>query len=656
MKKIGIILMFCLLAQPLWSQEQKSVARQAEEYYLRYEYARAAGLYKRLAAKKKVDILTLERLADSYRKINAYEEAANWYAKLVAMPEAQPEDGLYYGDMLKSQGKYEAAKAAYTQYAQKTNQQQQVADRIAGCDIAAQWIQNPTRDYIENVSSLNTARSDWGATWYPGGVVFMSDSLRRGILDADSRVNKNLYGRSKRPYYKLYLADSSNYGHVYISDLSAVFNQYRYHIGPVAFDAGYNTAYFTVTDPDRRIAVQKEKFKRGITIYGNRRLELFISHKNDKGKWEAPVAFAYNKPAAYSLGHAALSPDGHTLYFASDMPGGQGATDIWYSEQQSDGKWGVPQNCGAAINSAEEEAFPTIGPDGALYYSSKGRVGLGGFDIFKATGAKAQWSNPENLRYPVNSAGDDFYLVSKQNGSGFLSSNRIGGHGDDDIYRWASPEQTITPIPIPVLQIPLEATVCPPYRESCIYLYNKQRGIGWCFTAGPDGKFTTKLEAETDYVIRLTRGHQRDSIEFNTRGKKGPEVLQLAVCPEKQYKTGTTFILKNLYYDYDKSNIRPDAARVLDSLAGILQAHPTMRIELSAHTDSRGKSRYNQQLSQRRAAAAVNYLVQAGIARNRLVAKGYGAAHLLNHCKPGVKCTDAEHEENRRTEIKILHE
>lgn len=539
MKTVGIIFC-CLLARYVCAQEQRSVAQQATIYYLQRDYAKAANLYKRMAKKKKVSIKNLERLAECYRQMNDYTNAAEWYGKLVAMPDADPIDELYYGDMLKSLGKYDAAKTAFQQYARKANQGRQVENRIAGCDAAVQWMQQPTRDDVRNVARLNTAKSDWGATWYPNGIVFMSDSLFRNQLAPGSKVNKNNYGRTNAPYYKLYLADSSKYGNVYLSDLSSVFNQYRYHVGPVVFDNGYRTAWFTVTEPDRRIATVKEKIEK-VTISGNRRLELYVSKKESNGKWTQPTAFAYNKPAEYSVGHAALSKDGNILYFASDMPGGLGATDIWYSERQTDGSWGMPRNCGPIINTTDEEEFPTIGADGNLYYSSKGLVGMGGFDIFQSTGSKAQWTTPVNMRYPVNTSGDDFYFVSREDGSGYLSSNRLGGKGDDDIYSWHAPQRMdIIPLARPALEIPFEGTVCPLYYDACIYLYNRQRNIGWCFIATPGRTITMMLEKETDYVIRITpAGNQpKDSIEFNTRGLKGPDVLKKEICPENKIKKG----------------------------------------------------------------------------------------------------------------------
>jgi hypothetical protein len=211
------------------------------------------------------------------------------------------------------------------------------------------------------------------------------------------------------------------------------------------------------------------------------------------------------------------------------MPGGQGGTDIWYSEQQANGTWGVPQNCGTAINTPDDEAFPTMGADNNLYYSSKGKIGMGGFDIFKSTGARSAWSEPENLRYPINSPGDDFFMTTRADGTGFLSSNRPGGRGDDDIYTWKAITPLLPPyLPVAPLQILLEITVCPAYRDvSCVYLYNRQREIGWCFVPGPDGKIYTKLERESDYVIRTGGSH--DSVAVSTHGIKS-DMIQQAIC------------------------------------------------------------------------------------------------------------------------------
>jgi len=532
MKKVCTILLLCILAHPLWAQEQPSLAKRAATYYVLYDYARAANIYREMASKKKVQLLTLERLADCYRQINNYSDAAVWYGKLVTMPDALPEDGLHYGDMLKCLGRYNEAKAAYQQYAQKTGQTQRVANRIAGCDSAQVWMQYPTNTAITNIKQLNTTKSDWGATYYPHSIVFMSDSLYRNQLSADSRVNKKLYGRSRNAYYKLYKADSLNYGNFFISDLSPAFNQYLYHIGPVVFNNTYDTAYFTVTNPQPAIEGEKQRIEK-VLVNDTRRLELFITSKDGQGNWRAPVAFAYNSPATYSLGQAALSPDGSVMYFTSNMPGGQGGTDIWYSERQTNGSWGTPQNCGTLINTPEDEAFPTVGPDGSLFFSSKGHVGMGGYDIFIASGNRAQWITPLNLKSPLNAAGDDFYLINGPNATGYFASNRSGGVGNDDIYGFANASQYITPTFIPLLQIPFEGIICPRFRNACIYLYNKQRDIGWCFSPDPNGKIYITLEHDTDYELRITNTNgSRYVISFDSRGRTDNSLFIKEFCPQ----------------------------------------------------------------------------------------------------------------------------
>ncbi|MEZ2440755.1 hypothetical protein AB6805_03470 [Chitinophaga sp. RCC_12] len=529
MKKYAGIILLILSVQFLQAQEQLSLDQQAAIYYAKYDYAKAASLYERIAAKRKDKTTTslLERLADSYRHTNDYAASAGWYAKLLTRPDAPADARLYYGDMLKSLGKYAEAKAAYTQYAQ-TGNPERVKNRIAGCDAAQEWIQNPTPVTIRNVERLNTVGSDWGATYYPGGIVFVSDSLYRNQLENGSHFNRNVYGRTRTDFQGLYMGDTANYGNIYIKDFSPAFNWSKYHVGPVVFDKDYRTAYVTMTNPDRRIpAVKEDKVK-----YGYRRLELFSTQKEANGKWSELIAFPYNKPDEYSLGHAAISNDGNTLYFAANMPGGQGATDIWYSEKQSDGKWGAPVNGGPGINTMEEEEFPTIAPDGSLYFSSKGWTGMGGFDIFHTSGSKAQWSIPENLRYPTNSAGDDFYFVAAANGNTYFASNRTGGKGSDDIYSITTPPiYTLTQLP-PALVIPFTGTVCPSLAGACIYIYNKQRQIGWCFIGEAGREINLTLEKDTDYEIRLhyPGGRRVETIEFNTRGMKDGEVLRKDIC------------------------------------------------------------------------------------------------------------------------------
>lgn len=513
----------------VWGQEQKPMRRVADEYFMRYEYGEAAIRYEDiLRHRKKVDPALLQNLATSYRKMNRYQDAADTYAKVTADTKAGTDDFLYYGDMLKSLGRYEDAKTQYNQYLQKGGSQPMAQDRIAGCEAAMMWKAHPTGHVIKNARSINSTYAEWGGVYFKNNILFTSDTLRKDELDSRSRRNKQSYGWTLQDQAKLYAQDTLSNGAIRIRDLSPVLNKFKYHVGPLVFTNSYDTVIFTVTDPSKPHLKKVKHWP----LYGTRRLMMYRSINKD-GVWQPATSFPYNKPDQYSVGHAALSQDNHILYFASDMPGGKGGTDIWYCVRQADGTLGTPMNCGDVINTPEDEQFPTIDEDGNLCFSSKGHVGMGGFDLFKTEGSKDQWTKPENLGYPRNSPGDDFYYVT--NGpNALLSSNRAEGRGDDDIYYLQLPLQYVPLTAVPILTIKLEGSICPQLKFPCVYLYNRQRNIGWCFVPGPDGRFDAMLQEETDYVIRSYQGGVvRDSLEFNTRGVKGPVTLQKSLCPTK---------------------------------------------------------------------------------------------------------------------------
>jgi outer membrane protein OmpA-like peptidoglycan-associated protein/tetratricopeptide (TPR) repeat protein len=686
---IGVLICMAMLL-PLQgrTQEQRSPSSRATDHYLRLEYAKAAPLYEKLASRKKADVGVLEKLADCYRQMNEYDKAATSYAKIIAMPGAAAENWLYYGDMLKSQGKYAEAKDVYRQYVEKGGQL--AINRLAGCDSALGWVNQPNPYRIDNLKEVNTGLSDWGGTLYPGNtLVYTSDSLRYTVLDPKAKINPKNYGRTNAAYQKLYIVDTVAHhpGVNFIHGFAPAMNLYQYHIGPVAFSARYDTAYFTVTNPAKLDKSEKlfNKKENNVVYYGVRRLELFVSTRGANGQWQSPVPFAYNKPTAYSVGHAALSKDGRLLYFVSDMPGGEGKTDIWYCERQEDGSWAAPKNCGPFINTADEEEFPTVGDDGVLYYSSKGLVGMGGFDLFRATGEKDKWERPVNLRYPLNSPADDFYYtVSPDGTSGYFSSNRQGGMGDDDIYHFTVSRYASVPGKTSVAAriLMLETTVLDkekktPVDNALIFLLNKRRNDLWSQRTMGDGKSYNVLEREDDYVISAEKDGMGKSAEekLSTKGTLPADTMRVVLYLDKlsgnysepvvvvppagkttSGNSGETLALHSLYYDFNKWNIRPDAAAVLDEVAAFLAKHPNAVVELSSHTDSRGSQTYNKILSDKRSHAAVAYLMAKGIARKRLIVHAYGETRPANGCTDDVDCTEAEYQANRRTEVKIVRE
>ena len=567
------------------AQEQLSKRQQADLLFNRYEYYNAARLYAGLADQKKPDVKILERLAACYRLMNSYPEAEKWYSKVVADPKATPLSHYYYGEVLLRNQEFDKAKAAYTLYGTQSGKTAEAALKVASCDSAAVWIKQPGNYTVQNVAGLNTEHADWGLNYYgKSGLVFTSER----ISDEVGKTN-DTYHWTGNPWLKLFLATETN---VVTAELPLIGKEYSvfktdYHVGPMVTNHTGDTAYVTVTTrvPGIKLPVDLRQGKNEEKLY-TRRLELLIVVKKD-GRWSHYISFPYNDVKSFSVGHAALSKNGNILYFTSDRPGGAGKTDIWYCLKQADGKWAEPVNCGPEVNTDQEEAFPTIEEStGDLYFSSKGKIGMGGFDIYKAKGERNQWSKAQNLKYPVNTTSDDFYLVSRDGVSGYFSSNREGGKGSDDIYSF-SYQAPVIPEPVVIVK-PVEKPV-------------------------------TVQPVKTPFI------------------------------------PGKSYVMDKLYYDFDQAVIRPDAAVELDKLVAVLTEYPTLKIELSSHTDSRGKSLYNLHLSQKRAESAVRYLIAKGIAAERLTAKGYGDTRLLNRCSKGVKCTDAQHQLNRRTEFKVIN-
>ncbi|PPL00293.1 OmpA family protein [Parapedobacter indicus] len=638
-----IIGMLMLFAGIVVAQEQPSLRDRADELYSRYEYANAVKLYTKLVDIRKPRLHDLERLADSYSKMNDYESAENWYARVVQHADGSPENLLRYGEILKMNGKYAEAKKQLEKYASQTGNAPFVAVQLAGCDSALRWMSSPTLHRLQNEALVNTVNAEFSVFPVGNQVYYTGEPM-------DEAVGKT-YGWTGNAFLRVYTAPLSSEGNLgRPSFADSDLNNGKYHIGPVVAEQDGKTLYVTRTYTGKEGEQQKVAGHR----YRTQLLELY-RYQLENGTWVSEP-FAYNNVKNYSVGHAALSTDASILYFSSDMPGGHGGTDIWYSERQANGTWGDPVNAGTIINSAGDELFPSIGPDGTLYYSSDGFPGMGGLDVFRSMGSKSQWSSPENLKYPVNSASDDFaYLVYEEDEAGFrgfLASDRKGGKGGDDIYSFSFSKPKIIIILKGTTSDKATGNRLP---ATTVTLYDGARAIVAKQRSSGNGTFEFVLDRDRDYtVLGQKEGYHADSSKVSTQGITQSDTLEVALLLEPIFQVGQTFELENIYYDFDKYNIRRDAAVILDELVRTLRDNPTLKIELSSHTDSRGSHAYNEILSQRRAQSAVDYLVSRGIERARMVAKGYGETRLVNRCADGVECSAAEHQANRRTEVTIL--
>lgn len=641
-KGIGaLVLLLALNIQPLFSQEQPGRKARAEQEFLRMEYANAAQSYEELVLdKKNPKTLDMERLAESYYYIKRYDLAENWFSRVVMLSDASKEAHLKYAEVLKQQGKYPEAKEQYGKYTSKYGASQEIDRAIIGADSAAYWMQHPTKHQIKNEQAVNTALAEFGLTPTANGALYAAEP---------NSLLKEKSGMTGQAYLKVYSAERRMDGSLHYPNLmTEVFNNSAYHVGPVAVNQANDMLFLTRTYAGK----DAQKYKANAQRWKKQNLELRIYKKN--GETWVEGDFPFNNVKEYSLGHAALNKDETILYYASDMPGGQGGVDIWYSELQSDGTWSAPQNAGNQINTTGDEMFPAVEGDD-LYFSSTGHIGMGGLDIFRVKGAKSSFSKPINMGYPVNSASDDFAFVNSMDDDnhtmGYLSSNRLGGVGSDDIYSFTLTKPRLN---IELITIVKDKKTGDILVQSVVMLYDQKNVVARGSTDN-NGSINFDLDKGIAYkVYGEKEGYMADSALVSAVFPKQDTTIRVTLNLQPVNKVGEKFVLENIYYDFDKHNIRPDAALILDKLVATMRNNPTLKIELSSHTDSRGSDSYNMKLSQKRAQSAVDYIVSKGIDRERMVAKGYGETRLVNQCANGVKCTPEEHQANRRTEVEVL--
>ncbi|HEY1007244.1 MAG TPA: OmpA family protein [Sphingobacteriaceae bacterium] len=644
-RKLIVSTAFCLVTFLSPLNIFSDIVGKADRYYEKYDYKFAIEIYEKVMLKKP-SLEVAQKLANCYRFINNTEGAERAYAKVLTFPDFDAVNYLYYADALKQNGKFREAREVYTLYGQRVPARAELAGKLAqGVETARMWAENPEAGVrVDNEQRLNSEYAEFSPVHFESGYVFVSD---RWFTGAGKKRNKEMvYGWTGNPYLKLYTAAPED--DVTPALFPAPVNN-DFHNGPAVFTAGNDTVFFTRAD---RGTARKA---RGISISMK---SLYYSVRTG-GKWSEPEKLPFNTSGSYSVQHPALSPDGRILYFASDMPGGMGGMDLYAARKEADGTWGTPVNCGPAVNTDQDDVFPCVGPDGTFFFASKGHVGMGGLDIFRAAGSFNDFTAVENLKSPFNSTRDDFGVLFFDEYSGFLSSNRKGGKGLDDIYRF-----TITP---PATGDRLAQTFFAvdgqvidkasgtPLEGMQVLLVNKASGAEQSARSDSNGRFRFDLEPETEYAVRANheRYFLRQEGQISTKGV--PESTVFNVRFEVEPSQDQFLVrLNNIYYDFDKWNIRKDAFAELDRVVGFMVTTPDVRIELRAHTDSRGPAVYNQWLSQKRAESAMAYLKRNRIQSGRVSAKGLGESELLNRCADGTPCSVKEHQLNRRTEFKVI--
>ncbi|GAA3937436.1 OmpA family protein [Hymenobacter algoricola] len=609
----------------------------ADKRFARGEYETAIELYKADVAGGKNVATSNYRVAEAYRLSNRIEQAEPFYKAAVDGGVKVGEAPFYYALALKANGKFEEAATQFDGYAQNganrtlaARAEMEARNSRAGNEIVAMR----TNNEIMALDQVNSPSSDFGATMIPE---------TRELVFASGREGKKYAGNGEgfNDLYAIKFDDAAKMTGGSVRKLEPIFNSEDKHEASATYS------------PDGKMVVfarSNNGSKKGYLS-----VDLWSSfYKN--GVWEEPKLININDRTADDFSPV-FAPDGQTLYFASGRKGGLGGIDLYKATVGPNGRFTPAENLGDQVNTAGNDNFPALAPDGTLYFSSDGHAGLGKLDIFMVDKGKVK-----NLGAPINSNGDDFapYFTGKD--VGVFSSNRAGGKGSDDLYMFHKKLiKLVTFYAAGTLVERNDKTgeVLPVANETVTLLNNAGQKLQ-DVTTGPDGKFSIKLDtAAASYGLLADRdGYFAARNSLSTVGRKPtqdqlPNEMNDVTVPVTLTLTkivkNKAIVVDNIFYDYDKADIRTDAAVELDKLVQTLVDNPKITIELSSHTDARGKDAYNMTLSQKRAQSAVDYIITKGIDKSRITAKGYGETRpVLKTAK-----TEDEFQRNRRTEFKV---
>ena len=659
-----------LQAQPLNSYKFETLVETANQCFEKGDYYNALEYYKKAADEKKDLGITLH-IAESYYMLRDYKKAMRYLKSLLKKDKRGmfPEARLLYAKCLKRLGKYQDAYNEFKEFASNTDDpdlRDEAILEIRGLELFNTLPENVEMEFTPLSKNINKGFSIYGIQRRKSNdeVFFGSfNSSTKIVLDGKSNKAKET-GKKKKSKKKKKgkNSDGSTRGQIMYSKrgndgeygkpeaLDNRINQKEYHSLYPAFSPDGDEMYFT------RMAMK------GTEVLESK---IFKTKYND-GEWSVPVEvenvngdFISKMPAVGEmLGQKAL-------FFVSDMEGGTGGFDIYYALINEDGSVEEPVNIGNAINTRDDELTPYY-VDGKLYFSTNGRPGLGGFDIYYSRWDGKKWSEAENIGKGFNSSVDDLGLSITADGrSGFLLSNRpypgkkkiLGETCCNHAFK-VSARNIIIKLLVEVFD---ENGKLKNATVKLIDLSKVKPKTPVSKNNFSDNTFSFLLDSDKPYKAEVTcEGYEPGEIKFNTAGIFDDYVIEKKITLKKAEPEVVTISinepirLNNIYYDYDDYKILPDAEKDLEKLLDLMIEYPEMVIELSSHTDSRGSKKYNMKLSQKRAEAAKKWLVENGIDANRIIAKGYGESRILNRCVDGVQCSEEEHRFNRRTEFKII--
>ena len=630
----------------LFAQPEKELEK-ANEMYKNFSYVDAIKIYERIAQKGFVNQEMLQSLGNAYYYNAEYKKALPWYEQLFqeGKYKVKPEYYYRYAQTLKSVGDYTQADKMMAKFVELTNANDTRAALFEENKDYQTVIKNNSGRFQLNNASVNTENSEYGTAFYGDKIVFA------GATDA-RKAKRGVSQWTGESFYDLYEAEHFDQKLGSRKPFSSSINTQFNESTPV-FTKDGNTMYFTRNNYVNR--------KLGSDIENTILLKILRATKDKNGNWGDIVEVPFNSDQ-YNVAHPALSPDEKYLYFASDMPGSFGNSDIFRVEILGDNQYGTPENLGNIINTAGRESFPYISKDNVLYYSSDGIPGLGGLDIFAVKfNADGSTSKPVNIGMPGNSADDDFCFVFNSDSKiGFLTSNRPGGKGKDDIYSFHEDKPLLFSCQKNIKGIVKDAKTKAIIANAKVILSDKVMKEVSTDQSKTDGTFTfEKVNCNDSHYYLRGEKEKYETAEVNVTVGKDEVVYEILLNPrevaiKKGMDLAKVFEIKEIKFDYNKANIRPDAAVELTKIVEVMREYPKMKIDIRSHTDSRGADSYNLKLSDRRAKATLEWIVKQGIDKKRLKAKGYGETRLVNGCSNGVPCTEEEHQENRRSEFIVV--
>ena len=625
MKNFNYLILLLFIGNSFMASAQNAKQKKADRLYDDLAYIEAVDVYKSLIEKDFNTIYNKSKLGDTYLKLRSPENAVFYYADVVEDTTVSAEYYFKYAQALRGVKRYDESKVWLKKYRSSGKNQAEI-DAMLSKEISDFKIkENYTLDKVK----FNSGFSDFGA-YEHNGVLYYISAKDGGM----SKKNK-VYSWNGEPFLDIYQMDINSESSASVKgDINTVL-----HEGPLSITKDAKYMYFT-----RNNYLNNKEGKRDDNKTNN--LKLYRA-TNNNSTWGDVIELPFNNNK-YSVGNPSLSPDGKTLYFVSDMPNGFGGSDLYKVDIMENDTYGTPVNLGNKINTILDESFPFMAKDSILYFSSNGHIGFGLMDVFKVDVSKSPLEII-NIGEPVNSNLDDFaYFQKSDSDMGYFASNREGGMGSDDIYSFNLLKTLILRGQV------TDKVNGKPIPEATVRLMNsKNEQIAFLETDG-DGNYEQEINRNTIYPIEAKHIEYKvmtGIVDSNNTDDKEELIynIQLEPIPDVEYLAE----INDIYFDFDKSNIRADAAKELDKLVELMtNKYPDLVIKIGSHTDKRGTDEYNEGLANRRAQSTYKYLIDHGIAPERINAhEGFGERKPAIPCD---RCSKEEHQLNRRSMFEVV--